>query len=207
MGLRAASVPAISRCVNKSLAPRQKLQSLDWTVLHSVRWISVSCCCWAQGFYASRCSLFDGSICFVLWNTWIPFLAEKLEYEYCREVNSLIQCTWQEELWPWDRMAVPPEEGVYSLSKWWKRGPTERAIELICLSGVLQNFTLSSSEEHQAMPAHRLPDKSKACSHVVIAYHSQQIITLILSWGKCLGTIHHHLTWLLPDIPVPACSW
>lgn len=39
--LRAAAVPANSRCVNKSLAPRQKLQSLGWTTLDIVHRISI----------------------------------------------------------------------------------------------------------------------------------------------------------------------
>lgn len=125
--LRAAPIPAISRCVNKSLASRQKLQSLDWTELDIIHRISVFCCCWAQGFSASRCSLFAGSICFVLWNTWILFLAEELEYEYCRKVISLIQHIWQEELWPWIRMAVPPRGGGFTVLASGERGVQQSA--------------------------------------------------------------------------------
>lgn len=78
-------------------------------------------------------------------------------------------------------MAVPPEEGGLQSQQVVKErsNRTRNRVHLFIWSTA--ELTLSSSEEHQAMPAHRLPDKSKACSHVVIAYHSQQIITLILS--------------------------
>lgn len=60
------------------------------------------------------------------------------------------------------------------------------------LSGVLHD--LSYQLLKSSLPAPHLPDKGEASSHVVIAYYSQQIITLILvlSCGKHLEIIHYH---------------
>lgn len=102
---------------------------------------------------------------------------------------------------------LPPREVWFTVfgKQALKEETQQNAWFRVYLSGVLHD--LSYQLLKSSLPAPHLPDKGEASSHVVIAYYSQQIITLILDsflW-KAFGNHTLSLAQMFPDIPLPAC--